>query len=239
MNRSIAIALLLVGCAVSCGCSREEKTKKLGSDQEPNPGYVSRVSDEFKVGPEEKAALLKLARSSVEAYVRTGKVPATPDELAKRWPLLAEPRACFVTLRKHGELRGCIGSLEPRRPLLEDVRMNAVSAAVNDPRFVPVSAEELTDIDFEISVLDRPRPLEGVPVAQLPDWLGKHKPGLIIEYKGRRSTFLPSVWEDVPDPNEFLEHLCRKQGSPGDCWRDPTTRLSVYGSLKFAEKEKA
>jgi AmmeMemoRadiSam system protein A len=155
-----------------------------------------------------------------------------------RWPYLAADRACFVTLRKAGDLRGCIGSLEPRRSLIEDVRLNAVSAAVNDTRFQPVGVGELAEIDYEISILDRPRPLQGVTVNELPDWLGKNKPGLIIEYEGRRSTFLPSVWEDLPDPNQFLERLCRKQGSPGDCWRHPSTKLSVYGSIKFAEKDK-
>ena len=97
---------------------------------------------------------------------------------------------------------------------------------------------ELTELDYEISILDVPRALEGVAIDDLPAWLGQHKPGLIIEYRGRRSTFLPSVWEELSDPLAFLDHLYRKQGSPGNCWRDPSAKLSIYGSVKIAEKER-
>lgn len=234
---AVHVLMSVVLVAMACtSCKREPSGG--GGDLAPDSGYVSPVAADFQVGPEEKTALLRLARNSVEAFVKTGVNPPVPEELAKRWPHLGAPRACFVTLRMHGELRGCIGSLEPRRPLLEDIRSNAVSAAVHDTRFHPVSAEELGEIDYEISILDVPRPLQGVAVSELPAWLGRHKPGLIIEYRGRRSTFLPSVWEDLPDPMAFLAHLCRKQGSPADCWRDPSTRMSVYGSIKIAEKER-
>lgn len=217
------------------GCKGDSQR---GGDRGADSGYVSGVNEDFKVGPEEQSALLRLARNSVETFVRTGSNPPVPEDLAKKWPHLAEPRACFVTLRMQGDLRGCIGSLEPRRPLLEDVRSNAVSAAVHDSRFRPVSEAELCELDYEISILDVPRPLEGVAVDEVPGWLGKHRPGLIIEYRGRRSTFLPSVWEELPDPIAFLDHLCRKQGSPGNCWRDPSAKLSIYGSIKIAEKER-
>ena len=221
--------------AAAVGCKRDSQR---GSDRGADSGYVSGVNEDFKVGPEEKSALLRLARNSVETFVRTGSNPPVPEELATKWPHLSEPRACFVTLRMHGDLRGCIGSLEPRRPLLEDVRSNAVSAAVHDSRFRPVSVSELPEIDYEISILDVPRPLEGVATDDIPAWLGQHKPGLIIEYRGRRSTFLPSVWEELSDPMAFLDHLCRKQGSPSNCWRDPSAKLSIYGSIKIAEKER-
>ncbi len=237
MDAWIRIACLCAAAGVLCssGCKRDSHR---GGDLRGDSGYVSGVNEDFKVGPEEKSALLRLARNSVETFVRTGSNPPVPPELATKWPHLKAPRACFVTLRMHDELRGCIGSLEPRRPLLEDVRSNAVSAAVHDTRFRPVSEAELSEIDYEISILDVPRPLEGVAPDDIPAWLGKHKPGLIIEYRGRRSTFLPSVWEDLSDPMAFLEHLCRKQGSPSNCWRDPSAKLSIYGSLKIAEKER-
>jgi len=240
-SEHVVVAGVLVG-AVVWGC-KSELTGRSGPppqlrDQDANTSYVSSVSDEFKIGPEEKAALLKLARNSVEGFVKGGSTPPAPAELATKWPHLAGSRACFVTLRIAGDLRGCIGSLEPRRSLIEDVRQNAVSAAVHDTRFRPVATDDLPKLDYEISILDLPRPLQGVSVDELPGWLGKNKPGLIIEHRGRRSTFLPSVWEDLPDPNAFLEHLCRKQGSPSDCWRDPATKMSIYGSIKFGEKEK-
>jgi AmmeMemoRadiSam system protein A len=247
--RPLHVLVFSAACVALWGCKRaghdsrsmqepDTGLSQLAGDHGSNSRYGSAVSDDFKIGTEEKTALLRLARSSVEGYVKNGTVPPAPDELASRWPHLSGMRACFVTLRIAGDLRGCIGSLEPRRPLIEDVRMNAVAAAVSDTRFRPVGVEELPHIDYEISILDRPRPLQGVAINELPEWLGKNKPGLIIEYHGRRSTFLPSVWEDLPDPYEFLDRLCRKQGSPGDCWRDPSARLSTYGSIKFAEKEK-
>ncbi|MBI5538102.1 MAG: AmmeMemoRadiSam system protein A [Deltaproteobacteria bacterium] len=226
------------GCKQTPDDSRTSAPSQLAGDHDGNSSYGSHVTDDFKIGPEEKKALLALARASIDGYLKSGQTPPAPSELAERWPQLAAPRACFVTLRLSGELRGCIGSLEPRRSLIEDVRLNAVSAAVNDPRFHKVTREELSQIDLEISVLDVPRPLQGVSVAELPEWLRKNKPGLIIEHHGRRSTFLPSVWEDLPDPYDFLDRLCRKQGSPSECWRDPATKLSVYGSIKFEEKEK-
>lgn len=239
-QRTLAIFLSVGICAPGC---KSEPSSGSGPSQQArdrgaNTSYVSHVSDEFKIGPEEKAALLKLARTSVEVFVNSGATPPSPPEIATRWPHLAAPRACFVTLRIGGDLRGCIGSLEPRRSLIEDVRLNAVSAAVHDTRFRPVEPQDLAKLDYEISILDLPRPLQGVSVQELPAWLGKNKPGLIIEHRGRRSTFLPSVWEDLPDPNAFLEHLCRKQGSPSDCWRDPATKMSIYGSIKFGEKDK-
>jgi uncharacterized protein len=240
-----AVRVLLVAIiAASCSCrqkpddSRSAALPKRAGDHDANSSYGSSVSDDFKIEAEEKKALLALARASIEGYVKNGVTPPAPAELGVRWPHLAAPRACFVTLRKAGDLRGCIGSLEPRRSLIEDVRMNAVSAAVHDPRFPTVTADELGQIDLEISILDLPRPLQGVTVAELPEWLRDNKPGLIIEFRGHRSTFLPSVWEDLPDPYEFLDRLCRKQGSPSECWRDPSAKLSVYGSIKFEEKEK-
>jgi AmmeMemoRadiSam system protein A len=248
-NTGVALSFILVALAATRGC--KNGANESGSSQNPtspapqpmrdhafDSGYVPNVNDDFKIDPEEKLALLQLARSSVEGHVKNGAAPPIPSELASRWPHLSTPRACFVTLRKAGDLRGCIGSLEPRRPLLDDVRQNSVAAAVNDSRFRAVTADELALIEYEISILDRPRPLQGVTPAELPAWLGNNKPGLIIEFRGRRSTFLPSVWDDLPDPHDFLAHLCRKQGSPGDCWRDPSAKLSIYGSIKIAEKQK-
>jgi AmmeMemoRadiSam system protein A len=190
----------------------------------------------YQLGDEEKRELLALARGCVTAHLRGEPIPQMSSQLLAKYPFLQEPRSCFVTLRKHGELRGCIGSLEPRRSLIEDVRQNAISAAIHDTRFEPVVESELSEIDFEISVLDLPKLLQGVPSAELPAYLKRHQPGLIIEYRGRRSTFLPSVWEQLPEPLDFLAHLCRKQGSAYDCWKDPAVRISTYGAVHFGEK---
>jgi AmmeMemoRadiSam system protein A len=253
MDGRRALALLLVVIAAATGCKPEisargqpsesassspfgSATKSRDRNNQPGNGAAV-IEDNFQLGPDERTALLRLARASMESYVKQRVIPDAPEELLKKFPQLGAARACFVTLRKAGDLRGCIGSLEARRPLVEDVRQNAVAAAVSDSRFSPVSIDELAHIDVEISVLDQPKLLQGVSVQELPAWLSKHKPGLIIEYRGRRSTFLPSVWEELPDPNDFLDRLCRKQGSAPGCWRDPAAQLSVYGSIHFGEKD--
>lgn len=205
-------------------------------DRSAKSGYGSSVDlQDFELSAEEKRALLVLARTSVETWVRTQRMAEVPADLLERFPKLSTHRACFVTLREAGQLRGCIGSLEPRRSLLEDVRQNAVSAAVHDTRFRPVTREELGALSYSISVLDLPRPLQGVSAADLPAYMQKHRPGVIIEYHGRRSTFLPSVWEELPDPLSFLSRLCMKQGSPGECWKEADAQISTYGSIHFSE----
>lgn len=199
-------------------------------------GYGAMVwEDRFVLLEEEQAALLALARQSVESIVRHGKAIALSPELSRRYPRLMTQRGAFVTLRENGELRGCIGTLSANMPLAQDVIENAVRAAIHDSRFKPVAPEELAKIHIDISVLDAPRPLTGVTGDALIKHLGDRKPGLIISYSGRRSTFLPSVWEEIATPLEFVEHLCRKQGSPSNCWKMKEASFETYGSQMFAE----
>ena len=135
---------------------------------------------------------------------------------------LDAPGASFVTLTSGrapgGALRGCIGSLEARRPLREDVEANAVAAALHDPRFAPLTARELDDTVVEVSVLSAPAAL---PVADEAELLARLRPGVdgvVLSACGRRATFLPQVWEQLPDPAEFLARLRRKAGLPADYW---------------------
>jgi len=228
-----------------CRCSDEEDAVRpeargiaTAGDPSSKSGYGSSVEHEdFTLSNDEKRTLLVLARSAVETWVRSQRLVDPAPDLVQRFPKLEQPRACFVTLRMDGDLRGCIGSLEPRRALWDDVRQNAVSAAVRDTRFRPVGQDELSSLSYSISVLDLPRPLRGVSAEQLPSYLAEHRPGVIIEYRGRRSTFLPSVWEDLSDPEEFLSRLCMKQGSLAGCWRDPDVQISTYGSIHVTEQE--
>ena len=139
---------------------------------------------------------------------------------ASAW--LDAPGASFVTLTSGrapgGALRGCIGSLEARRPLREDVEANAVAAALHDPRFAPLSARELDDTVVEVSVLSAPAAL---PVADEAELLARLRPGVdgvVLSACGRRATFLPQVWEQLPDPADFLARLRRKAGLPADYW---------------------
>ncbi len=167
---------------------------------------------------EQKDALRAIARESVEHGLDHGEpLPVDTDNLPD-W--LQEPRAAFVTLEKNGELRGCIGTLEARRPLAEDVAENAYAAAFRDPRFPPVTQDEWPDIDLHISVLSAPEPMSFTSETDLLRQLRPGVDGLIIEEGRARATFLPQVWEDVPDPIVFLRHLKYKAGLPPEYWSD-------------------
>jgi hypothetical protein len=150
---------------------------------------------------------------------------------------LAEPGATFVTLRQGGELRGCVGSLESRRPLMQDVMHNAVAAALGDPRFPPLAAHELPQTEVEVSLLS---PLDPIPFTDEADALRELRPGedgVVLEYQGRRGTFLPQVWGELPEPRRFLGHLKRKAGLPEDFW-SAEIRLYRYTVAKWKEPRK-
>ncbi len=199
-------------------------------------GYGALVyEDRFELFPDESAALTGLARRALAAAVRGERPAKAPPELAARFPRLFAERGAFVTLREAGALRGCIGTLEAHQPLAEDVIQNAANAALHDARFEPVRPEELGQLSLSISVLDKPRPLAALAPESLLAQLGETKPGIILEYERRRSTFLPEVWQELPEPAEFLAQLCRKQGSPPECWRSPVARYQAYGSQHLAE----
>ena len=178
----------------------------------------------------EKERLLHLARSAIETWLDTGASPPLPADLT---PLLRQKRGCFVTLHKHGALRGCIGTLEPVKALGACVVENAINAAFCDPRFAPLESAELPVVEIEVSVLSPPRELdfrdpEGLKKQLVP---GQH--GVILSRGGCRATFLPQVWEQLPAVETFLAHLCQKGGMPGDCWKDRATRVSVYEVQHF------
>jgi AmmeMemoRadiSam system protein B/AmmeMemoRadiSam system protein A len=191
--------------------------------------------DVYRLGAREQQAILDLAQKAVHTQVREGRQMQVPPDLLARLPRLGTTLGAFVTLKKHGELRGCIGTLKASQPLADDVVSNAVNAAIRDPRFSPMRPDELGDIAVSVSVLDVPRPLTGVTGEALAKKLGAEHPGLIIEFEGRRSTFLPQVWDELPEPTEFLGHLCRKQGSPANCWREAAARFESYGAQVIGE----
>ncbi len=149
-------------------------------------------------------------------------------------PWLISPGACFVTLTQNGELRGCIGTLEAHRPLLEDVRSNARSAAFRDPRFAPLSAREFSVTDIEISLLSA---MQTMFFSGEQDALAQLRPGLdgvVFQYRHYRSTFLPQVWEQLPDVREFMAHLKHKAGLPATFWAEEVV-LSRYTVSKWKE----
>ena len=201
-------------------------------DPERVVGYAAfafeAATDPDQPDAEKGSTLLKLARSEIASKLGHGvESPAQPA-----W--LQEPGASFVTLTRQGELRGCIGTLEAHRPLGLDVRENAVAAAFRDPRFMPLTRAEFDDIRVEVSLLS---PTETMAVASEEHALATLRPGIdgvVFEYGHYRSTFLPQVWEQLPEPTEFLAHLKRKAGLSMDFWSE-SVRLSRYTVSKWKE----
>ncbi len=167
---------------------------------------------------ENRQRLLQLARDSIEHGLQTGR--PLPVRLRDFPPELTEPRATFVTLEKNNRLRGCIGMLEAVRPLAQDIAENAFSAAFRDPRFPPLEATELPELSIHLSILS---PAEEMTFSSQEDLLAQLRPGidgLIMQEGHRRGTFLPTVWESLPTPEQFLSHLKQKAGLPPDYWSD-------------------
>ena len=184
--------------------------------------------------PEEKKILLNLAREALECAVHEKKLP--PLDQSTLTPALREQGASFVTLTIFGSLRGCIGALEPYQPLVDDVREHAIAAALQDYRFSPVTEGELNKIEIEVSRLTMPTPLEYSDAADLLAKLRPHVDGVIIKDGAyRRATFLPQVWEKIPDKAEFLENLCYKMGAASDTWRKKHLEVLVYQVEEFHE----
>ena len=183
---------------------------------------------------EEQRTLLGLAREALEHGVKGNKLP--PLDLSSLTPSLREEGASFVTLTIHDQLRGCIGALEPSQPLAEDVREHAIAAALKDPRFPPVREEELNHIKIEISRLTHPVPLEYKDAKDLLSKLHPHINGVILRAGSyHRATFLPQVWEKIPDPAEFLSNLCYKMGVDPELWRWQHLDVLIYQVEEFHE----
>lgn len=183
------------------------------------------ISSIDNITEEEGKFLVELAKTAIEYYLKTGKI-ITLKEFP--YEILKKKGATFVTLTKKrtGELRGCIGSIIPVRPLYEDVIHNAIAAATKDPRFFPVTLEELPEIDVKVSVLSYPERIEYTDYIDLLNKIEPFKDGLIIKFGNAQATFLPDVWEELPDKEQFLSHLCLKAGLPSDFWK--TGKLEVY-----------
>ncbi len=174
--------------------------------------------------------LLELAKAAIEEAF--GGSPIDTQMYYRRYPQLLEHRALFVTLRLDGRLRGCIGSLQPHRRMLEDLIANARAAAFDDPRFSPLSAEEFARVTIELSLLSLPYEITYRDEADL---RGKIRPGIdgvILELGGRRATFLPSVWEELSTFELFFAHLCQKAHLPGACLSQHP-RISLYQAQKI------
>ena len=186
--------------------------------------------------PEERKSLLQLARASIEAAVDHRALPVLPEsELTEA---LRTKGASFVTLTIGGNLRGCIGALEAYQPLADDVQEHAIAAALEDYRFPPVTAEEIPLISIEISRLTSPVPLPYKKPEELPGLLKPHVDGVILKDGFHRATFLPQVWQQLPEPPIFLSHLCQKMGAAPDLWKRKVLEVSIYHVEEFSESPK-
>jgi uncharacterized protein len=188
---------------------------------------------EDQLTDEEKETLLRLARGTLERGVRGLELPAV--EADETTPRLNDPGASFVTLTIKKQLRGCIGALEPYQPLAQDVREHALAAALDDPRFPPVTPEELDQIEIEISRLTLPRRLDYADASDLLNRLRPNIDGVILRDGMRRATFLPQVWEKLPDKEAFLDNLCSKMGAMPDTWRKKHLEVLTYQVEEFHE----
>ena len=195
-------------------------------------GYAAFALEEEPTVSESDAgrSLVAIARAEIASELGLGERPLRD---ASGW--LRQPAATFVTLTKGGGLRGCIGSLAAERPLGEDVAANALRAAFHDLRFPAVTASEWPQVEVEVSLLSAPRPLHFSDEAELLEAIVPGEDGLILEADGKRGTFLPQVWESIPDKRQFVAELKRKAGLPAET-RITRCRVSRYRVLKFRQQ---
>ena len=201
---------------------------KAGRLTELLKGLGALAADEKKT----RGAAINATKQRVEAALAARRQALADAELERQ--LHAE--ALDVTLRRRGELRGCVGTLVAERPLAEVVRRHAVAAAFRDTRFEPLHASEFAELEVEVSLLEPMQPLPAASEADARRALRPGIDGLLLEWRERRATFLPQVWEQLPGPREFLAALKAKAGLPRDFWA-ADLKLSRYGVRKFVEAD--
>ena len=187
--------------------------------------------------PEQGAALVALARQTLVRHFGETTASADTQRLETRLSDQALQARCgtFVTLKIDNQLRGCIGSLSASAPMTQEVRVNALNAALHDPRFPPLGKKELEAVHIEVSVLSEPVALA---YTDAEDLLARLRPGIdgvIIKSGFASATFLPQVWDQLPQPEPFLSHLCVKAGLPADQWRKADLAVQVYQVQYFEE----
>lgn len=215
------------GCVAFVDQSASSENAAPSTSQRPN-------FEGDPVSSGEQTLLLDLARRSISASLRDQELPKLPLYS----PTLTEKLGCFVTLTKGGKLRGCIGNIFPVHPLVQAVQQNALSAAFKDHRFPKLEETELKDIHVEVSVLTQPVPLRFADANDLLRQLEPGVHGVVLSMQdGRRSTYLPQVWEQIPGKMQFLSRLCLKGKMPVNAWRDPkVVGVEVYKAFAFGEE---
>jgi AmmeMemoRadiSam system protein B/AmmeMemoRadiSam system protein A len=219
---------------------RYKNSGEVTGDKDKVVGYGAIAFHEpFSLTIKEQDELLGLARRTIEQFLQEGDFNDTDPAFLDKHSILKIPRGVFVTLKKDGQLRGCIGDIVSPNPLYEGVQLCAIKSATKDSRFTPVTPDELDKVVISISVLEFPSQIKAKSPADYPALLRPGRDGVIMVHRGRRSTYLPQVWDDIPDPVMFLSRLCLKQDSPANCWMDKETSLYRYGAYEFGEEKKA
>lgn len=182
---------------------------------------------------EHKNFLLTLARTKLESAFTN--ITFQEPNIKNLDPILKEPKAVFITLTKNSNLRGCIGTLTPIYPLYKAIIHGVISAAFEDPRFEPLKEDELKYIKIEISILTHPQALNYQDVNDLLSQLRPHVDGVILRYDKYSATFLPQVWDKLPNKEQFLSHLCLKAGLLQDTWKTNKCNIETYQVISFEE----
>ena len=184
---------------------------------------------------EQGQILLKLARQTIEEKLEKRSIKVDPDSLMDS--ALKEKRGTFVTLTINNQLRGCIGNLDATYSILDGIERNAINAAFHDPRFPPLKDDELNRVDIEVSILTEPQPLEYQDSKDLLSKLRVNVDGVILRKGSASATFLPQVWEQLPQSEKFLSHLCTKAGLPSDEWKKGNLDILTYQVQCFEEEK--
>lgn len=222
------IGAVAIACLVSvCGCGAQPAGNGATSavtNEATKPGVT--MTNKFSVSEKNQKELLSIARQAIEHYLKNGKEKRFESKDAE----MMAPGAVFVTLTQKGQLRGCIGTLEPRSALFQAVADYAVAAAVNDGRFNPLTLQELPVTHIEISVLS---PMERVKSAAD---IKQNVHGVVVKQGFRSGLFLPQVWEHFSKKEDFLDELCRQKAHlPANAWQDPKTELLIFTVSAFEE----
>jgi len=230
LSGSMILTLWILVLAKGMVANAEEKGTH-GIKEKVKEGAMSETD---KLSEKEGKHLVEMARKTIQKALFKPKDKSEPDSIYSR--KFQERRGTFVTLTMNGSLRGCIGHIIPQESLIEGVRVNAMNAAFRDPRFRPLSQNEFEKIKVEVSILTEPKPLTYTDANDLLAKLRGGIDGLIIRKGYHQATFLPQVWEQLPNKQDFLTHLCLKAGLAGDAWAHDQLEVHTYQVQAFEEE---
>ncbi|MBS1237096.1 MAG: hypothetical protein H6R37_340 [Deltaproteobacteria bacterium] len=229
-----SVRIILTMCILLLAIEVRADAEETGTHRIKEKVKEGAMSEADKLTEEEGKHLVETARKTIQKALFNPKDRSEPDSPSS--PKFQERRGTFVTLTINGALRGCIGHIIPQESLIEGVRVNAMNAAFRDPRFSPLSQNEFEKIRVEVSILTEPKPL---PYTDANDLLAKLRPGtdgLILRRGYHQATFLPQVWEQLPNRKDFLTHLCLKAGLAGDAWAHDKLEVHTYQVQAFEEE---